>query len=1372
MAEITAEQLEVMYPNMRAYIRAARKRGYTPADIDEALTSGITERRKAGKSLADINAEYGIDTPEPKGYLESALGGFTGAPDLQEGTPLAPVDQSANREVVKNVGLAARGTAYTAAGGDYMRDSLRGGAQVYQAGAQKIGVDAPRALAAKTDNDTLGALAEALMRGVIPGLQGGGFPGTQAADDLYTEQYPNMDPLLRNIGPSRFEMGLPIPSSAVPAAESMAAHGLPMLGRFARPAAVGLELGTIGDANFMDQVPAMAKAVQAPPPRFTDQMPQLPALHHPQMRQMETPRPAPIGAPMDAEMPTVAKPITPDVQTREQGLARLQNVDSLPEGPESGFMLFHPKDRHQTGGPLFSPVRMEAVRREMERQRIGALTEAKLGRDVGGVPKGQELGQFDAGKAAHFANAKKAGRMADLTPEQQGVAFSMQRGKKAKGKKRSVGAGGPDDMGTPDIYGPMEDTQWKTYEESAGGNPDIRVPTGPRSNPELDATFGFKNEGIPYHTARPTDIPRSQSLAVKSQDGNTEAERRVLSQYLNEPNVRNEVVDSTRYIEENISHFPTLPENIQTPGGGAAYARAMQIAQNTPAVVRRPMDANGNAMGTLNLNAFPGRLPMGDRQPGASGKVTVEGPGRSKVAPGTKISIPEGKGVYQVEPGTEAARHQAPGVYPGSTAAQGPVRMEGGETSIPERPRNRAGQELDTGKMAVRQEAALQNPMVLRREIEYRQSVGAMDAAGRKSAEYTQSVSGPQKGPYADPNRQRKDIPGVDELTKRERDLDSLFDKKFTSEFSAGPGGQFMRDMDNIADRAMQAIKKATARDAREPRLGEAIRLFQKGKRSAIQQADDLARGIRDELVRMKKAGANPEEVKEFQTFQYEYLKRQLGVQTSAFRSAYLGVAKKMFPEASAIDLLAEAGEVAALQNGLALSPWTRAAKAAGVGVAKGVGIVKTIKVLGSSTAYANNIGSNLISTFLGGGSVTDVKAFAESIAEFRAGSELYNEALQEGLFGTEFFSKQLDDVFRELELAAKDGKSVADIIEATWRTSTGSAARLYDGIDKVFKFHMYKEARTSGVKLGTRSKKFGKKYGDLVKLSEHDAVEHVNRYFPNYERLSPMMQRARKNPVTALAANPFLAFPVEFARIYKNAAVDHPLRFFGAAAAMTAAVAATAQATGDKPDYHKFPNKVGLAIPFTDDGTGKPRVIDLTYMIPLADTFSGEAWRKDKSTIDNVQQMLKNGARNTLGRGFLSPQDEKFQQPGAPDFGDSIYRLATERSGASAREFVQQGIPNLLVPPALMKASQLGQKRAYGEDPGALREAGEFVGIRLQPDSKIEAQRDKSEFRGRLGDLEDQLRRVQNQKQLDPATRNDRERRIREQIKALKLEK
>jgi hypothetical protein len=263
-----------------------------------------------------------------------------------------------------------------------------------------------------------------------------------------------------------------------------------------------------------------------------------------------------------------------------------------------------------------------------------------------------------------------------------------------------------------------------------------------------------------------------------------------------------------------------------------------------------------------------------------------------------------------------------------------------------------------------------------------------------------------------------------------------------------------------------------------------------------------------------------------------------------------------------------------------------------------------------------------------------------------------------------------------------------------------------------------------------------------------------------------------RKNPAFALVANPFLAFPVEFARIYKNAAQDHPLRFFGAAGALAGAVAATAQATGEKPDYHKFPNKIGLAIPFTDDGTGAPRVVDLTYMIPLGDTFSGEAWRKDKSTPDNVQQMMKNAARNTLGRGFLSPQDEKFRQPGAPDFGDSLYRLATERSGAAAREFVQHGVPNLVVPPVAMKASQLGQKRAYGEDPGLVREGFEFAGVRLMPDSKIEKQRDRGEFRGRLGDLEDDLRRVQNQKQLDPATRKDRERRIREQINALKRAK
>lgn len=640
-----------------------------------------------------------------------------------------------------------------------------------------------------------------------------------------------------------------------------------------------------------------------------------------------------------------------------------------------------------------------------------------------------------------------------------------------------------------------------------------------------------------------------------------------------------------------------------------------------------------------------------------------------------------------------------------------------------------------------------------------------VDAQGRFRESFWETApSGPAK---AGGSTHGYDQGELNPAAKRES---AELDKYMKSEFNAGPGTSVLNDLDAGLSKLSEKIKAKTERTPADQALSRLVASFQRKKGRTINTAREEIKRATKELLEAKKSGKYTQaDITATQETLEKAVKDIVAAQNRAHRNVLVKAAKKFAPHATRRDILAAAGEIDALSEGLAIGPWQRGFHWLGEKGRTGVGLFKTVKVLGSTTAYANNIGSVLVSSYFAGLSPKDIGLLSEAVSDLYKNGPEMKKAINAGLFGTEFFSKDLSTLFRELELATKGKRTSAEALEEFWGKYTGKAAAAYDGIDKVFKLATFIKATREGV--NTSKIPFGKG----TKLRPREAVEHVNLFFPNYERLGPGMQRFRKATSTALAVNPFLAFPLEYARIYKNAATHKPFHFAGAVGAVGGLYAwgeMTSGPSSDRPGYADLPGKLSLPVPFTRDSRGENWRVDLTYIMPLADTFGGFSWNSGRSVSDNIlgsaahpeRGLFSSAVKNLLGRGIFSSQDAKFEKPGEPGMIESLGNMVREPSVNNA----QQVLRNQPVPVG-QKVGALGRKRGGGEDPGPLREAGEFVGARLTPDSAIQRDRAKGEFEARVSELEKEMARITNDKSLKREERVSRRDKLREQLRNLR---
>lgn len=357
--------------------------------------------------------------------------------------------------------------------------------------------------------------------------------------------------------------------------------------------------------------------------------------------------------------------------------------------------------------------------------------------------------------------------------------------------------------------------------------------------------------------------------------------------------------------------------------------------------------------------------------------------------------------------------------------------------------------------------------------------------------------------------------------------------------------------------------------------------------------------------------------------------------------------------------------------------------------IGKTVDALKTIKVLGSGAAYVNNTVGNAMFLFLAG----TRGGFRQAVKELSSKGPIFQEALRNGVLGSEFFSKEASAVLKELDRAlAKAGDGPQAYLSALGdaaHKAQGKAAAFYDYSDKMAKLATYIDQRTR------------------LKKTPAQAAQHVYEHFPNYERIGVSFQRMRKQKALAFFANPFMAFPLEAMRILKNSVANDPIKlgilssalymaYEGALARAVATKEEIDEARQRLPSYQRFGGRFTLPLPIRDEN-GDLRFIDATYMVPLMDLLNAGEY-KGEGPLGLAGSMFVNGVKQFMGRGFLNP--EKFGPEGPGLVQETVDAV---RSG-SPGEMSRSPIGKLVLPP-------LGQR---------ILEANRVPGFQEEADSPI----------------------------------------------------
>ncbi len=254
---------------------------------------------------------------------------------------------------------------------------------------------------------------------------------------------------------------------------------------------------------------------------------------------------------------------------------------------------------------------------------------------------------------------------------------------------------------------------------------------------------------------------------------------------------------------------------------------------------------------------------------------------------------------------------------------------------------------------------------------------------------------------------------------------------------------------------------------------------------------------------------------------------------------------------------------------------------------------------------HSNNVISNVVMADLAGVAPWEVGRYHAALKEYRNRGPMYREALDAGLFGTEFYGQEIGqmvpalEAFRDVETAAAGWASKA--LEYAARYTGASAyrkamGRWYQGEDQYFKLLVYMKEREGGA-------------------SKAQAVDTAERFFFNY---ADIPQGVRVLKATAL---PFLSYGYKALPALLHAVVHTPWRFakwvavFGGA--NWAAYEALFGPAGDEreeierellPDYLKGDTAIpgvakAMRLPW-HGANGESEFLDLSRRMPLGDLF------------------------------------------------------------------------------------------------------------------------------------------------------------------------
>lgn len=366
------------------------------------------------------------------------------------------------------------------------------------------------------------------------------------------------------------------------------------------------------------------------------------------------------------------------------------------------------------------------------------------------------------------------------------------------------------------------------------------------------------------------------------------------------------------------------------------------------------------------------------------------------------------------------------------------------------------------------------------------------------------------------------------------------------------------------------------------------------------------------------------------------------------------------------------------------------------------LGAFKTTHTALNPATHARNFLGGAVTASFSVGLASLPRVIPSAIADLRAGGPMAKKALQSGAMGTSFDNELVKRVIANVggDTLEEQGKSWMRWMTDLGKQGVSRARDIYAGGDDLWKLGSFITHYKRATKAG---------------LSEEDAIGKATleglRYIPTFSASSPLAQVAR--PII-----PFVSFPVEAARVWKNAMIYKPhLAFFWNHVAETASSVTQMQmgvsqgeieASRESLPWYTQTKKM-LMLPYRDND-GKLSFWDLSYVIPLAD-FGAEAQQAENTFFGiPLPHQLLNPTTNPLfgmASAWYQGTDPMSGRPTEPRFLEQQLGVPVPpgaRVVAGAFEYMLRAMVPPLVPPGYAGTNLLelarGQKSGATDQP------------------------------------------------------------------------
>ncbi len=291
------------------------------------------------------------------------------------------------------------------------------------------------------------------------------------------------------------------------------------------------------------------------------------------------------------------------------------------------------------------------------------------------------------------------------------------------------------------------------------------------------------------------------------------------------------------------------------------------------------------------------------------------------------------------------------------------------------------------------------------------------------------------------------------------------------------------------------------------------------------------------------------------------------------------------------------------------------------------LGVWKESKVVWNPATHGRNVMGNFIFSDFAGNSVMNPKNYnyyRDGMKSLIEKDQHWKNLVKHNVIGTEYYGVDIKPALVELE---KQGGN--RILEGFVRASTSARAKaghIYAMEDQVFKAAAYLKYLSKG-------------------MTPTRAAREVNRWFPNYETISPLTRVARTSPLGA----PFMSFTDQAVKIAGRASREHPLKV-AKWAALPGAMTEFSQwylgiSPGEKEVIDTNRGYFEPIIPWRDE-QGRVNTWDMKWTIPLANDIVPDIkrygidvpWALSSPFVDAAVQLLS--GRDAFTGRAIAPED------------------------------------------------------------------------------------------------------------------------------------